>query len=63
MTAVEAAFTRVDLERCESDIAHVERAIEALEQGTFAQCAVCGTDIAEVVRAEPLASRCAAHPV
>ena len=59
---MDANFTRVDLERCEDDIAGVERAIEALNQGTYAQCEVCRTDIAAVVKADPLATRCSAHP-
>jgi RNA polymerase-binding transcription factor DksA len=62
MSAVDSTFTRVDLERCEADIAGVERAIEALEQGTYAACEVCGAAIADVVKADPLATRCATHP-
>lgn len=43
-------------------LSDVERALERLEQGTYAQCEICGGTIeASVLVASPTARRCVAH--
>ena len=59
---MDTTFTRVELERSEADITAVERAIERLESSTYDACEVCGSDIATLVKADPLLTRCEAHP-
>lgn len=46
----------------ERDLAAVDEAITALDAGTYGTCAVCAEPLsADVLRADPVAQRCAAH--
>ena len=46
----------------EATLNDVERALERLEQGTYAQCEVCGGDIdAAALASSPTVRRCPAH--
>lgn len=59
----EPRFTPDALRALEADVAAVERAITALSDGTDGTCTVCGTSIdPAALRADPLLSRCLAHP-
>jgi RNA polymerase-binding transcription factor DksA len=47
----------------ETTLNDVDRALERLRQGTYRECQVCSTPIAEVdLEANPLLAHCSAHP-
>jgi RNA polymerase-binding transcription factor DksA len=54
-------FTLANLETSEAEIAAVEHAIAALEDGTYATCTECGADLTEHVKVDALASTCSLH--
>ena len=57
-----AAAASVDLDRVGADLAGVEAALERLDAGTYGQCAVCDTPIADAdLAADPTRLTCAAH--
>jgi RNA polymerase-binding transcription factor DksA len=55
------AFTMTDLEQSELDIAAVEAAIAAIDAGTYARCGVCGADLSQALKADPLVVSCSDH--
>lgn len=57
------AGTRAEeLERVESELAGVERALTRLDDGTFGTCEVCQARLdEEQLAADPVAVRCADH--
>ena len=51
-----------DLDAAERDVDDVEKALQRLDDGTYASCEVCGAPIAEELLAENPARRtCSAH--
>jgi RNA polymerase-binding transcription factor DksA len=50
------------LSSIERDLAAVDEAIAALDAGTYGTCAVCAAPLsADLLQADPVAQRCAAH--
>ena len=57
-----APFRLATLDAIESDILGVASAIEALDNGNYGRCALCGAEItAPDLAADPLAVRCTVH--
>jgi hypothetical protein len=60
----DAVFTIDTLIQFEAEFVGIDRAIEALQQGTYGQCEVCSVTIAQArLRDDPVLIRCDAHLV
>ena len=60
--AEERARELAALTQVQGDLAAVDRALTALDEGTYGTCEVCGEPIAdEALAASPVARTCGAH--
>jgi RNA polymerase-binding transcription factor DksA len=60
--AEERAQELAALTQVQGDLAEVDRALAALDEGTYGTCQVCGEPIAdEALAASPVARTCGAH--
>jgi hypothetical protein len=55
------SFQLSDLESSEADMAAVQSAITAMDEGKYGTCLVCSADLTEVVKADPLRLTCENH--
>jgi RNA polymerase-binding transcription factor DksA len=55
------SFQLSDLESSEVDVAAVQSAITAMDEGKYGTCLVCSADLTEAVKADPLRLTCESH--
>lgn len=61
-TDVEKLIDEDQLARVENEVADVERALSRLDQGTYENCEVCGTNIGEErLGKSPITRTCSQH--